>query len=150
MSKDNRYTEFLAQTHWLPMLSLWRGQCTWTRFDTYVMLLGLAPSATILAVLMGVAFVWNDLSQIYAPACVAFGSKHDCHFLALALEFVYISLLVVSAELGARLRVFILPTGSGPVFGTRLWDVEGLARDFAGAPRHSSATGPAATGAALV
>eukprot|EP00966_Prymnesium_polylepis_P181010 4192676-Prymnesium_polylepis.2 len=150
MAKDKRYADFLAQTHWVPMLSLWRGQCAWSRFDTCVIILGLAPSAAILGALMGMAFAWNDLSQIYAPACVAFGSKHDCHFLALALEFVYISLLVVSAELGARLRVFILPTGAGPVFGTRLWDVEGLAQDLVGAPRRSSVTRPAAAGAALV
>ena len=55
----------------------------------------------------------------------------------IGLEVVYIGLLVVSAELGARLHVFILPTGRGPVQGTRALDLEGMAYDVMGVRRPS-------------
>lgn len=133
MRKDPRYADFLAWTRVVPFLALWQQRCHWRRLDSLVLVFGLLLAAALVGLLAGLGVFFPALGAVYAPTCIASrADDYNCQLLMLGLEFVYIGLLVVSAELGARLHIFILPTGRGPVQGTRALDVEGMAYDTLG------------------
>ena len=125
MGKDTRYQAFLLQTHAVPLVALARGSCSWTRRDSCVLLAGLAPAALVTAALLAL-----PLSSVFAPGCLirddSWAETHNCHVMAMALEYIYIAVLVLAAELGARFGVYLLPVGRGSVQGRRLCDIEGM------------------------
>jgi len=120
MAKDSRYLSYLKETRVCPFHALLIGACTWTRQDSVNLLCGSLPALIVLAVAQ-VPFVAEYLSVFVLPSCLV-ARSYDCQVQALALEWVYIMVLVVAAELGARWKVYILPTGSAPVDGTKLFD----------------------------
>ena len=120
MAKDSRYLSYLKETRVCPFHALLIGACTWTRQDSVNLLCGSLPALIVLAVAQ-VPFVAEYLSVFLLPSCLV-ARSYDCQVQALALEWVYIMVLVVAAELGARWKVYILPTGSAPVDGTKLFD----------------------------
>ena len=123
MGKDTRYQAFLLQTHAVPLVALARGSCSWTRRDSCVLLAGLAPAALVTTALFTL-----PRSAVFAPSCLirddSWAETHNCHAMAMALECIYIAVLVLAAELSARSGVHLLPVGRGSVQGRRLCDIE--------------------------
>lgn len=120
MGLDSRYDGYLKETRCIPFHALLVGACRWTWQDSMNLLCGSIPSFLILA-LSQIPPISHALSVFLLPSCLVYGN-HDCQVQALALEWVYIVVLVIAAELGARCGYYILPTGNVPVEGTKLFD----------------------------
>ena len=124
-ARDPRYTTFLECTHPVPFVALCKGTVSWTSLDTVSLTCGLVPGIVILAVsqcLPEFTAGWLVSGCIVEP-----GEGQRCQIEALVLVIVYIGVLVISAEIGQRCGLYLLPTGASDraVTGKKVIDIQG-------------------------